>query len=191
MSSPNRTPSLVTNPKQIEKNHRAYTEGVDNLEGEALQALVRTIVHVNSWIAITEPDGKMTFAFSKFCGQNFESVEDYFERRANDDLFGGRETERALKPWLRELTRSDPLYRDAHVQLRELFERFGVRPKAACRVSVLRVDDDLIEAPSPVDRDELVARLLVEMAGTLSAEWQKDVGRRITRLAASLESSSW
>jgi len=164
---------LVSNSDQVRASHATYQREMTSLRGTSKRPLIDVMSYTLSWIAIHDNQGKYTFAPSKFAGYRDMTAETY-DRNYNKEM-DGRETEVAIKDWIRVMAKGDPGYDAARDQLFDFCAKFGKKPNGRCRISLL-LDADHQEEEKPPSR---IVELLVEVYKTLPAIQQRDLARRI------------
>jgi len=164
---------LVSNSDQVRASHATYQREMTSLRGTSKRPLIDVMSYTLSCIAIHDNQGKYTFAPSKFAGYRDMTAETY-DRNYNKEM-DGRETEVAIKDWIRVMAKGDPGYDAARDQLFDFCAKFGKKPNGRCRISLL-LDADHQEEEKPPSR---IVELLVEVYKTLPAIQQRDLARRI------------
>ena len=164
---------LVSSSDQVRASHATYQREMSSLLGKSNAPLIDVMSYILSWIAIRDRQGKYMFAPSKFVGYRDMTAEIY--NRNYDKMMDGRETEVAIKDWIKVMDKSDPDYDAARDQLFDFCAKFGKKPNGRCRISMLRDADRQEEEKSP----SKIADLLVEVYKSLPAFQQRDVARRI------------
>jgi hypothetical protein len=167
---------LVSNEAQVRENHASYQKAISLPPGATKRALIDVIPYILSWVAIRDPSGSLSFAPSKFIGyrhKQYPMTGDVYEQHHQD--MDGRQTEVAIRDWIRVIAKGDPGYDEAHDKLFDFCANLGKKPNGRCRVSLFldnsRTDEN--------DRAGKLSQLLVEVYKSLPAAQQREVMRRI------------
>jgi hypothetical protein len=170
-------PRLAATPAQVRDSLGTFNEVMESRKDRLKESLIQIISYVHSWICVfDEETGEPQFGPSKFVGYRDMTPDIYSE---HFKLMNGRETERVLEPWVRLVTEADANYDDLHRKLHEFCGRFGTKPRARCRISILTMEADRRVDDS--GRDAALVELLVKVCETLPAERRQEIARRIAR----------
>ena len=167
---------LVSNEAQVRENHAAYQKALSLPPGAIKRSLIDVIPYILSWVAIRDPGGSLSFAPSKFIGyrhKQYPMTGDVYEQHHQD--MDGRQTEVAIRDWIRVIAKGDPSYDEAHDKLFDFCAKVGKKPNGRCRISWLldysRTDED--------DNAAKLVQLLVAVFRSLPAARQADFKRSI------------
>jgi hypothetical protein len=133
---------LVSTVAQVIENIRTYNE--------ALGAFADLMPFNRAWYAMPAGSGWL-FGPSKFVGYQESTAEKYLQSEYSAERHGrvdpndtsadpldGRITERALRRWSERIEEGHPHYEELHTALNELCARFGKKPNALARISIVR-----------------------------------------------------
>lgn len=146
----------ISNKSQLIANIRRYNDVVAKCANQ--------MPFNRAWYGIRHK-GRILLAPSKFIGYQDLTPETYGQlaRKGLD----GRVTEAIIRRWAEPVEQGHPDFDDLHVALNELCARFGKKPNAIARVSIVRSDNEL---PEPLLGDELIALLAAVYEGLNPAQ---------------------
>lgn len=170
-------PRLATAPEQAHESLTTFNEVMASPNATLKDSLVQIMPYVHSWICVRDAKtGEPQFGPSKFVGYRDMTVDTYVE---HFKLMDGRDTERALAPWVHLVTEADADYDNLHRKLHEFCARFGTKPRARCRISILTMEAD--RSTNIADRDAAIVKVIVGVCETLPLECRREIVRRISR----------
>lgn len=171
-------PRLASAPEQARDSLTTFNEVMASPHATLKDSLIQIMPYVHSWICIRDAaTNEPQFAPSKFVGYRDMTVDTYVE---HFKIMDGRDTERALAPWVRLVTEADADYDELHGKLHEFCARFGSKPRSRCRISFLTMEAD--RSANTGDRDAAIVELLVRVCETLPLVRRREVAQRISRL---------
>lgn len=166
-------PLLISSLSEAKDGIRRFHE-----ELQTLPDLVDLLSSFQAWYAISDAEGQILMAPSKFIGYQGQTARSY--RKVNRDT-DGRATEGVLSRWF---SQPDTVSEQVLIQeLAKFLNRFGKKPNKRARVSTINgvsltpgtVPDDQVTGISPLDA-------MLVFYQMLSSDDQRELRRRITRL---------
>jgi len=149
----------ITSPDDARRNIRRYQ--VELAENQILRDRAR---YARAWYAEKTAEGWI-FAPSKFAGYRFSSASEYLAESGNRGQRDGRETERVLAKWYKDVDPRSRLGRELWDALVAFLAAFDQTPNKLARISRLKdmPDSDEIHSQwSSSERDDLFNRISVD-----------------------------
>jgi hypothetical protein len=151
--------TLVTSPDQVRENIHRYNDNASKFA--VLMPFAR------AWYALQTESGWL-LAPSKMIGYQNLNADEYLARhREGTDLLDGRVTESVIQQWAELVEEGHPLYATLRQELNTLGARFGKKPNALARISILHGSNK----QPPGASDDLVT-LLAAVFNSLSPAQQ-------------------
>jgi hypothetical protein len=155
---------LVTTPEQVTENIHRYNDDAPKFAD--LMPFAR------AWYAL-ETEAGWLLAPSKVIGYQNLNADEYLARRG-PDLLDGRVTESVIQQWAELVEEGHPLFATLRQELNALCARFGKKPNALARISIIHGSNK----QPPAASDDLVS-LLAAVFKSLSPA-QRSAFHRLT-----------
>lgn len=164
----NHTPRLISSLDEAKASIRRFHEELKN------PLLVDLLGSFRAWYAITDTDGEILLAPSKFIGYQALTARIYLELNKKLD---GRDTEAVLSRWFSS-PEHDATEEFLHEKLANLLSPFGKKPGKLARISTIN-GSSLVPGEEPRLQGNSPADALLVLFRMLSAEDQLEFRKRI------------
>lgn len=148
---------LVTKASQVLTNIRRFPAEV-----EADAGMKARLAYNRAWYAEPDGPGRWNLGPSKFIGYEGMTAEAYDPQTLN-----GRETERQLSQWYKQLHPSDPFFAEIDQTLRDYLARYSKAPSSLYRINISNEQYAQMMRRTDVDDNGTLTDLLIAVSRRL------------------------